>query len=126
MGGTEYGHKGFGLALMNEALSQGLSGHGRADAPKRWGGNVFVQRMDPALFAGRAAFAQQVDHLAQACRANRPVDPQQPVRLPDEAAARSLARAQDKGLVFDGATWQALVQGAQTLAVALPESLPAN
>ena len=29
MGGTEYGHKGFGLALMIEALSQGLSGHGR-------------------------------------------------------------------------------------------------
>jgi LDH2 family malate/lactate/ureidoglycolate dehydrogenase len=33
LGGAEAGHKGFGLALMVEALTQGLSGHGRLDAP---------------------------------------------------------------------------------------------
>ncbi len=35
LGGQEYGHKGFGLALMIEALSQGLAGprpQGRAEA----------------------------------------------------------------------------------------------
>ena len=30
LGGLEYGHKGFGLALGIEALSQGLSGSGRS------------------------------------------------------------------------------------------------
>ena len=41
IGGLDHGHKGFGLALMVEALSQGLAGHGRVDAPKRWGGNTY-------------------------------------------------------------------------------------
>ena len=52
VGGAEYGHKGFGLALMVEALTQGLSGFGRADAPARWGASVFVQVIDPAAFGG--------------------------------------------------------------------------
>ena len=47
LGGLEYGHKGFGLALMVEALTQGLSGLGRKDTEKRWGGNVFLQVLDP-------------------------------------------------------------------------------
>ena len=32
-GGTDHGHKGYGLALMVEALTQGLGGFGRADGP---------------------------------------------------------------------------------------------
>jgi LDH2 family malate/lactate/ureidoglycolate dehydrogenase len=36
-GGREYGHKGFNLVLMIEALSQGLAGHGRADRAGRLG-----------------------------------------------------------------------------------------
>jgi len=71
LGGQEYGHKGFGLALMIEALSQGLAGHGSKDAPKRWGGNVFLQVIDPEAFAGGEAFVEQTDHLSQRCRANR-------------------------------------------------------
>ncbi|MGH6945279.1 MAG: hypothetical protein ACREH6_13795 [Geminicoccaceae bacterium] len=32
MDGRDHGHKGYGLALAIEALTQGLSGYGRADA----------------------------------------------------------------------------------------------
>ena len=53
------------MALMIEALSQGLSGHGRRDAPSQWGGNVFLQVVDPELFAGREAFLQQMDFLVE-------------------------------------------------------------
>lgn len=34
LGGYEAGHKGFGQALMVEALTQALSGHGWREAPK--------------------------------------------------------------------------------------------
>ena len=37
LGGLEYGHKGFGLALMVEALTQGLSGLGRKDTREALG-----------------------------------------------------------------------------------------
>jgi L-lactate dehydrogenase len=121
IGGLDHGHKGFGLALMVEALSQGLAGYGRLDAPSRWGGNTFVQLIDPALFAGREAFAQQMDHFAERCRANRPIDAARPVRLPGDAAARCLAQARAQGIAYDEATWQALAACAGAHGVALPD-----
>lgn len=103
LGGTEAGHKGFGLALMVEALTQGLAGHGRRDAPGRWGASVFLQLIDPEAFAGRAAFEDQMGFLAEACRTNDPVDPARPVRLPGEQATRLIAEAERDGLeVPDG------------------------
>ena len=61
LGGQEAGHKGFGLALMVEALTQGLAGFGRKDAPARWGASVYIQFIDPDAFAGRDAFLDQVE-----------------------------------------------------------------
>ncbi|MET0527468.1 MAG: Ldh family oxidoreductase, partial [Microvirga sp.] len=75
LGGLEYGHKGFGLALMVEALTQGLSGHGRRDAPTRWGASVYMQVIDPDAFAGRQAFIDQMDFFVERCHANAPIDP---------------------------------------------------
>lgn len=120
MGGQEYGHKGFGLALMIEALSQGLSGHGRYDAPTRWGGNVFLQILDPEFFAGREAFGQQMDFLSERSRANKPIRKDQPVRIPGDQAARSLLDAKRNGIAYDVATWKAIVDWARTLDVASP------
>jgi hypothetical protein len=37
LGGQEAGHKGFGLELMVEALTQGLAGFGCRDTPTSWG-----------------------------------------------------------------------------------------
>jgi LDH2 family malate/lactate/ureidoglycolate dehydrogenase len=120
LGGAEYGHKGFGLSLMVEALSQGLSGHGRLDAPKRWGGNVYLQVIAPSHFAGDEAFAAQTGFLADACRSNPPVDPAKPVRMPGDHAAHALAAAQRDGLELGPSTQTALTHWAATLNVRSP------
>lgn len=123
VGGQEYGHKGFGLSLMIEALSQGLSGHGRKNAPERWGGNVYVQVIDPQLFAGSDAFSEQMDHLSERCRNNRPVRADQPVRMPGDRAAANLRAAQTQGISYDPQTWSAITPWAAQLGVALPAGL---
>ena len=64
LGGLDAGYKGFGLALVVEALTAGLAGFGRADTPEGWGGTVFVQVLDPEAFCGLDAFRRQV-HLAE-------------------------------------------------------------
>ena len=99
---------------------EGLAGHGRIDAPKRWGGNTYLQLIDPALFAGRDAFERQMDFIADRCRANKPIDPARPVRLPGDAAARTLARSRADGIEYDDATWSTLAACARERAVALP------
>jgi L-lactate dehydrogenase len=120
LGGLEYGHKGFGLGLMVEALSQGLSGYGRKDAPKRWGGNTFVQVIDPKLFAGLDAFTDQMDFLSGQARKNKPIDPKRPVRIPGDAAAKGIADAETNGIEIDDATWMSIAACAEKLGVATP------
>lgn len=119
LGGAEYGHKGFGLALMVEALTQGLSGQGRLDAPKRWGGNVFLQVLDPQAFAGSQNFLSQMDFIGDACRASTPAKEGGLVRLPGDQAVRNILRAQSEGIQLSETTLSQLVACAEKLGVAL-------
>ncbi len=117
LGGMEAGHKGFGLALMVEALTQGLAGFGRRDAPKRWGAGVYLQLIDPAAFAGEDEFLDQMDFITEACHANPPLDPARPVRLPGEQAARSIADAETHGVKLAAETITALTKSAARLGI---------
>ena len=98
IGGAEYGHKGFGLALMVEALTQGLGGFGRAEKPGRWGASVFVQVIDPSAFGGQDAFRRETGWLAAACRASPPVPGTDAVRLPGQRGLERKRRALAEGL----------------------------
>jgi LDH2 family malate/lactate/ureidoglycolate dehydrogenase len=120
LGGLEYGHKGFGLALMVEALTQGLSGLGRKDTEKRWGGNVFLQILDPDAFAGRDAFLEQMDHLAACCHANTPLREGVPVRMPGEQAERNMAAAREQGVPLAEQTVQRLAAAAERFGLVMP------
>jgi LDH2 family malate/lactate/ureidoglycolate dehydrogenase len=93
LGGIDAGHKGFALALLVEALTAGLAGHGRADTPEGWGGTVFVQVLDPEAFGGLSAFRRQMDFVAAAARNAKPRPGVDRVRLPGE---RGLARYRDQ------------------------------
>jgi LDH2 family malate/lactate/ureidoglycolate dehydrogenase len=117
LGGLEHGHKGFGLALLVEALTQGFSGHGRLDRPTRWGASVFIQLIDPNALAGRDAFAAQMDFFAEQCRATAPLDPSKPVRLPGEQAARLISEAECRGVPLAPATIKSLLACAEHLRV---------
>jgi LDH2 family malate/lactate/ureidoglycolate dehydrogenase len=117
LGGEEAGHKGFGLALMVEALTQGLAGYGRRDAPTRWGASVYLQLIDPAAFAGSEASIAQMDFLAQQCHANAPIDPAAPVRLPGEQASRNIEKHRREGVVVSAKTLTQLRSWAERLGV---------
>jgi len=97
-GGLDHGHKGYGLALMIEALTQGLSGFGRSCAPVGLGAGVFVQAFDPEAFGGRADFIRETEWLANACRACPPAEGVESVRLPGERGLARKRRALAEGL----------------------------
>jgi L-lactate dehydrogenase len=125
LGGLDAGHKGFGLALIVEALTAGLSGHGRADGPDRWGATVFMALYDPESFGGRAAFLRQMDHLMQACRENPPRRGVDQVRVPGEMALRRWREQMRAGVALRDTIVSALGRVAQRHAIALPEPLAA-
>jgi LDH2 family malate/lactate/ureidoglycolate dehydrogenase len=120
MGGLDHGHKGFALALLVEALTGGLAGHGRADPPEGWTATVFLQVLDPALFGGTEAFVRQTEHVAAACRAVPPRAGFERVRLPGEAGLRRRAEALENGLALHPGILPALAPWAAKLGVPLP------
>ena len=98
IGGLDHGHKGFALGLLVEALTQGLSGFGRADEPTGWGAGVLVLAFAPERFGGGGAFSRQMDRLAASCLASAPRDADRPVRLPGQLALERKAAALREGL----------------------------
>ncbi|WP_326543985.1 Ldh family oxidoreductase [Pseudorhodoferax sp.] len=120
LGGMDHGHKGFGLALMVEALTAGLAGQGRSDPGPRWGATVFVQVLDPAAFNGREAFAAQMDWVAAACENTPPARPEAPVRLPGRAGLKRRRQGLGDGVVLQPAVVQGLRQWGERLGVATP------
>ena len=120
LGGLDAGHKGYGLALLNEALTGGLAGFGRADPKQGWGATVFVQALDPDAFGGRGDFVRQSAHIARLCRDNPPRPGVDAVRVPGQ---RALALRRDQianGVQLQEAILPAVEAAAQRLGVALP------
>ncbi len=120
IGGVEYGHKGYALGLMVEALTQGLPGHGRADPIEGWTGEVFLQVLDPALFAGREAFIRQTGWVADHCRDTPPRPGVERVRTPGEAGLRRRERALKDGVALHAAIMPQLATWAEKLGVPVP------
>jgi L-lactate dehydrogenase len=121
LGGLDAGYKGFGLALLVEAMTAGLSGHGRADPHEGWGGTVFVQVLDPEAFGGLAAFKRQMDHVVAACHDAAPRPGVSRVRLPGEAGMKRLREQRERGVALYPSIMPALVPWAAKLGVAVPE-----
>ncbi len=123
LGGALKGHKGYGLALMVDLLGQGLSGKGRANtaAPGPLAQSAFIQVIDPAFFAGRDAFTEQADWLADACRTNPPAPWNKgAVRVPGDSAARKRRAALEAGVPVAEADWARIAKHAERLGVPMP------
>jgi LDH2 family malate/lactate/ureidoglycolate dehydrogenase len=119
-GGVDHGHKGYGMALTVEALTQGLSGFGRAEAPTQWGASVFVQVFDPHAFGGNAEFMRETSWIATACRASRPAPGLEAVRLPGERALRLRREAYEQGATLYPGVLENLKSWAERLGVQMP------
>ena len=120
LGGLDAGHKGYGLALLVEALTAGLAGHGRADPREALGASVFLQILDPQAFSGGDAFRRQMDWVAQACLDNPPRKGYERVRLPGQNGLARRERQLRDGVELEAAILPALAPWAEKFGVALP------
>jgi L-lactate dehydrogenase len=120
-GGMDHGHKGYALALLVEAFTAGLTGHGRADSREGWGATVFLQVMDPACFGGWREFRRQTGHLANACRETPPRRGFERVRLPGETGLGRRIEQLEHGVELHPGIMPALAGWAEKLGVGQPD-----
>ncbi len=125
LGGMAAGHKGFGLGLLVEALTSGLAGHGRADAPTGWGANVLVLVIDPARFGGTAAFLRESAWIAEAVHGNPPAVSGQAPRLPGERAWQRRTQALAEGVALHRTIPPALAARAAAAGLPMPSPIAA-
>lgn len=123
LGGLEAGHKGMGLALLVEMLTGGLAGVHRADAVQGWGATVYIHCIDPDAFGGRAAFAHQMQWIAQACRTNPPRPGFGEVRVPGDGALSRRAEQRQHGVRLQAEILPALLPWAERFGVVVPQEL---
>jgi LDH2 family malate/lactate/ureidoglycolate dehydrogenase len=123
LGGIEAGHKGYALALLVEAATGALAGHGRADANEGWGATVFVQVLDPAAFGGVEDFERQIDFVADACRRATPRPGGEAVRLPGERGLRRYREQKAQGVELFEGIMASLAPWATKLGVAVPKEM---
>lgn len=123
LGGLDAGHKGYGLALLVEALTAGLAGHGRADPPEPLGASLFLQILDPEAFSGGDAFRRQMGWVAEACLNNPPREGFERVRLPGQKGLLRREQQLRDGIELHAAILPALAPWAEKFGVALPGSL---
>jgi L-lactate dehydrogenase len=123
LGGMESGHKGFGLALVVEALTGGLAGHGRADPPLGWGATVFMTLYDPAAFAGAGEFTRQTDWIAEACRSNPARPGASAVRMPGDRGMASRQDQLNRGVALHPTIPPVLADCARRYGLAFPQAI---
>ncbi len=123
LGGLDAGHKGYGLALLVEALTAGLAGHGRADPLEPLGASVFLQILDPEAFSGGDAFRRQMGWVAQACLDNPPRPGFDRVRLPGQNGLLRRERQLRDGVGLEPSILPALAPWAEKFRVTLPVAL---
>nr|WP_315593159.1 Ldh family oxidoreductase [uncultured Cupriavidus sp.] len=123
VGGMDHGHKGYSLALLVEALTQGLSGFGRADQPKGTSVSLYMQVIDPTAFSGLDTFTRQTQFVADACRNARPLPAGKPVRVPGDRAASEKREASRHGIALQQAIVQSIAPWAGKLDIAFPAPL---
>jgi L-lactate dehydrogenase len=120
LGGLEAGHKGYGLALLVEALTGGLAGFGRSDPKEGWGATVFLQVIDPEAFGSRREFERQAAWIAGACRNNPPWPGSGSVKLPGERGLKRRREQLQHGVELNAEIMPALAPWAKRHAVPLP------
>jgi uncharacterized oxidoreductase len=75
---------------------------------------------DPAAFAGAAAFAADIERLAEWVGASPPIEPGREVILPGEIERRLRIERKALGIPLDDETLRQLTAAAQSVGVTMP------
>ena len=125
MGGSQ-AYKGFGLGLVLDMLSGGLTGgkssHPGASAAK--GNNVVFLALDPARFAGLDALIGESGGLSRYVRATPTADGVAAILLPGDPERLMLEFRSIEGIPLEEGHWSKLAELAGSLGVAVPELVP--
>ncbi len=111
-------YKGYGLALIIDAITGGLGSGCSYDNPRY--GHLFMA-IDPSAFTPLQEFKARVGHLIKYVKASRTGPGVKEVFVPGEIELKTMEKRLREGIPIDDPDWKALLKTAKEVGVALKE-----
>jgi uncharacterized oxidoreductase len=122
LGGFQFGHKGFGLGFMIDAIAGGLSWAGCSrEKPTRGASGIFMIAIKISDFIGLEEYVQEIEYLAEWVKSSPKLPGVDEIYVPGEFEARNREKRLREGIPIEEKTWNRLVEAAATHGVAAPK-----
>lgn len=115
---TMGGHKGYGLNVITDLLSGGLSGGGcTRPGETKLVNTLTALAIDPAPFTDRDAYVAEIARYLDWVKGSPPSQPGGEVLLPGEIEHRTRQARRAGGVPLDEATWRQIVEAAASVGI---------
>ncbi len=120
--GGALGYKGYGLAMMIDAIAGGLSWAGcSTDQPTRGGSGWLALAIKIESFIDIAEYKREVQKLIDWVKSSPTMPGVEKIYLPGEIEEETRRQREAEGIYVEEKTWQALVNSAVDVGVAVPQ-----
>lgn len=125
-GGAAAGHKGYGMALINELFAGVLSGGDTCRPETDHKEDVILNGMlsiviDPEKMTDRASFEAEIDATIAHVKASPAIDPAKPVLIPGDPERQTMAERGAEGVPVDDETWREILAAGESVGVTAEE-----
>jgi uncharacterized oxidoreductase len=119
--GGPSGHKGYGLAMMIDAIAGGLSWAGcSAEQPTRGGSGFLALAIKIESFIDVDEYKREVQRLIDWVKSSPTLPGHKKIYLPGEIEEEIKAKREAEGIPVEESTWNEIVSAAQSVNVAVP------
>ena len=122
--GGPFGYKGYGLAMMIDALAGGLSWAGcSAEQPTRGGSGFLAMAIRIDSFIDLAEYKAEVQKLIDWVKSSPTAPGCDRIYIPGEVEEETRQRRLAQGIEVEDATWQAIQAAAESVGVSVPAGI---
>ncbi|MYE88316.1 Ldh family oxidoreductase, partial [Candidatus Poribacteria bacterium] len=121
VGGFQFGHKGFGLGFMIDAIAGGLSWAGCSrQEPTRGASGIVMIAIKIQDFIDLDVYQQETEYLTEWIKSSEKLPGVDEVFAPGEFEERSREQRMRDGIPIEEKTWDRLVEAAASHGVSAP------
>ncbi len=124
LGGFQFGHKGFGLGFMIDAIAGGLSWAGCSRAqPTRGASGIVMMAIQIEAFIDLESYQQEIEHLIEWVKSSPMLPGVEEIHVPGEIEAQNQKQRLEHGIYIEKTTWIQLIELSNSLGIQAPKSI---
>ncbi len=124
LGGFQFGHKGFGLAVMIDAIAGGLSWAGCSQqSPTRGASGIVMFAINISDFIDLVDYEQEIEYLVEWVKSSARMPGIDELYVPGDFEQRNREKRIKEGIPIEQPTWDRLIEAANRYKVDIPTEI---